>query len=241
MFQMWRRLFSHQSWDKEVSSLLQATLPRVLRETRREAGQENRALANVVYPEPKGPEEEPMPLVIKDDAGQQFEVAPPGLHRAVCADVIDLGVKATDYGPKRKVKFVFQLASRNKQGERFQARCEHTQSLFEGANLRKMLESWRGRTFTEQERKGFDVETVLGVNCQLALQQAVSKSTGRTYAKITAVLPPDKTQPTLTVENYTREVWASEKEVQAKQPEHYDVEPIDEGHAAQYDDSDLPF
>lgn len=156
--------------------------------------------------EPRGHEEEAMPLVIKESGAQHFEPAPPGLHEAVCVDVVDMGIVPTKFGPKSKVKVIWQIKMLNKEGERFQARATYTQSLMEGSNLRRDLESWRGRTFTPDELKGFDVEKLLGVNCQLSLKHAISKSTGRTYAQVTVVLPANKGQA-MKPEKYTREPW----------------------------------
>ena len=200
-----------------------------------------------------------MPLVIKENEAH-FEVAPPGLHQAVCVDVIDLGMVDGKFGPKRKLKLVFQLKSKNKVGERFQARASYTQSLFEGSNLRRDLESWRGRAFTDEERKAFDVERLIGKNCQLSLKHGISRSTGRTYGQITVILPPVKGAD-MKPENYTREPWPTEKteaaheagaararaEANARDIARveaepvYDVEPIDEGHAAAFDSDDCPF
>lgn len=183
-----------------------------------------------------------MPLVIKESE-THFEPAPPGLHSAVCVDVVDLGIVDGKFGPKRKLKLIFQLKTKNKQGERFQACASYTQSLMDGSNLRRDLESWRGRAFTEVERKGFDVEKLIGVNCQLNLKHNVSKSTGRTYAQITAIIPAVKGEKLLP-ENYQREPWPSEDIGAAQAPRDervYEVDPIDEGAAAQYDDDSTPF
>ena len=40
----------------------------------------------------------------------------------------------------------------------------YTNSLGEKANLRKMLENWRGRAFTQEEMDGFDLRNVLGLS-----------------------------------------------------------------------------
>jgi len=179
-----------------------------------------------------------MPLIIKESEGH-FDPAPPGLHSAVCCDVVDLGMVDGKFGPKRKLKLIFQLKAKNKQGERFQARASYTQSLMEGSNLRRDLESWRGRAFNEVERKAFDVEKLIGVNCQISLKHNQSKSTGRTYAQITVILPASKGEK-LVVEDYQREPWPAEEPGAAVAPpnsEVYDVDPIDEGIAAAFDET----
>ena len=39
--------------------------------------------------------------------------------------------------------------------------------MSEKANLRKDLEGWRGKSFTESELEGFDLEKLIGSNCML--------------------------------------------------------------------------
>lgn len=45
----------------------------------------------------------------------------------------------------------------------------YTNSLNEKSRLRPMLESWRGRPFTEEELDGFDLQNVLGKPCLLSV------------------------------------------------------------------------
>ena len=179
-----------------------------------------------------------MPLVIKESE-THFEPAPPGLHQAVCVDVVDLGIVDGKFGPKRKLKIIWQTKAKNRIGERFQIRASYTQSLSEGSNLRRDLESWRGRSFTPEERKAFDVEKLIGVNCQINVKHNVSKE-GRTYANATAVLPAMKGGEKLVPENYQREPWPTDPKPE-KDERVYEVDPIDEGAAAQYDDDSTPF
>jgi len=146
--------------------------------------------------------------------------------------VVDLGLLESPFGVKHKVKVVWQTEARNKDKERFQVRQVYTASLAEGSNLRRDLESWRGRPFTADELKGFDIENVLGANCQISVTHAVSKK-GRTFAKLTAVVPADKKAPKLQPESYEREPWADEK---ASEPITVEPEPFDQG-----DDPTTPF
>ena len=170
----------------------------------------------------------------------KFDPAPPGLHEAVLVDIIDLGEVEEEYqgekSIKHKMKLVWQLKSRNqKTGERFQVRATYTQSLGDSSNFRKMLISWRGRDFKPEELAKFkaDIEVLIGKNCQLNVTHAISRSTGNEYAKVSAVLPPVKGAD-LKPENYTREIPKPAEPV-------YDVDPIDEGHAAAFDTDDVPF
>ena len=58
-------------------------------------------------------------------------------------------------------------------------------SLSEKANLRKDLESWRGKAFTAEELKGFDIEKLIGVNAMASIIH--NQSGDRTYANISSI------------------------------------------------------
>lgn len=121
-----------------------------------------------------------------------FTPCPEGLHHAVCVDVIDLGVLQTTWGDKHKVRIVWQIEEENQETHRrFDARKQYNLSLHEKATLRKDLESWRGRKFTDQELKGFDLEKLIGVNCQVQVVHDISDD-GTIYANVQAVVPPPK-------------------------------------------------
>lgn len=183
-----------------------------------------------------------MPLIVKESE-QKYQPAPPGLHRAVCVDVEDLGIVKTPFKNKdgsekyqHKVCMVWQTEAKNRDtGERYQVRAWYTFSIGEESNLRKALENWRGRPFTSAELAGFDLETVIGANCQINVTHKPTQN-GRTRAILTAVVPPDKSKPKLEPENYKR---PEKKAVQTAEPI-YDVDPIDEGQAAQFDET-TPF
>jgi hypothetical protein len=55
----------------------------------------------------------------------------------------------------------------------------------EKANLRKDLKSWRGRDFTEEEAKSFDISKLIGVACLLGVSNKESK--GKTYLEVSSV------------------------------------------------------
>jgi len=179
------------------------------------------------------------------DNSRKFDPAPAGLHEAVLVDIIDLGEVVEEYDGettfKHKMKLVWQLKARNmKINERFQARATYTVSLGENSNFRKMLRSWRGRDFTPEELAEFrkDIEKkLLGANCRLNLSIAKGRASGREYAKVEAVMPPDKGQA-LKAEAYEREVPKTKPApVAPPNSEVYDVDPIDEGIAAAFDET----
>jgi hypothetical protein len=64
---------------------------------------------------------------------------------------------------------------------------KYTLSLGEKANLRKDLQSWRGRAFTMEELEGFDLVNVLEKNCMLQIINTTKD--GKTYSNISSILP----------------------------------------------------
>ena len=56
--------------------------------------------------------------------------------------------------------------------------------MYEKANLSKDLTSWRGRPFTEDEKKGFDISNLVGKVCQI---NVIEGNNGK--PKVSTVLP----------------------------------------------------
>lgn len=137
----------------------------------------------------------------------EFEPAPAGTHQAVCIDVIDLGVNELNYSGeityKHQVRIVWQIAETMDDGRRFTVNRKYNLSLHRNATLRKDLKSWRGRDFTDDELKRFDVETVIGANCVLSVSH--NEYQGKTYANVDSVSPVMKGMKKLTVaDDYVR-------------------------------------
>lgn len=133
-----------------------------------------------------------------------FQPCPEGLHHAVCVDVVDLGIVAGAFGDKHKVRIVWQIEEENDKQRRFTARKQYNLTLHEKATLRKDLEAWRGRKFTEAELAGFDLEKLIGVNCQIQVVHDISDE-GSTYANVQAVVPAPKNVQKLAPLDYTRD------------------------------------
>jgi hypothetical protein len=145
-----------------------------------------------------------MAITVKYDQ-KPFTPAPEGLHQAVCCDVIDLGMMDTPWGRKEKVRLRWQLDEASPDtGKRFDVSGIYTKSLSPKANLRQMLETWRAKRFSEPELQGFDLEKLLGVNCQVQVIHKAGEE-GQVYANVLAVVPPAKGSLKLTVVDYIRE------------------------------------
>lgn len=159
-----------------------------------------------------------MPLIAKDAAPER-EPIPLGMHQAVCAFVEDLGMDVSPTSGKlqHKCVIVWEINEKMTNGQRFDISQRYTVSLNEKANLRKALESWRGRPFTAEELEGFDLEMLIGANCMLNLIEDHAKTSGKKFTKIASVSPIIKGMPKIAPEGKEPPKWiAEEREKNAK-------------------------
>jgi hypothetical protein len=135
----------------------------------------------------------------------EYIVAPEGLWPAVCCDVYDLGLVDWGFGPQEKIEITWQLDERDpKTHKRYWVTWKGTPSLHEKSKLRPLLESWRGRKFTKEEEKEFDIEKLLGANCQLQIVHSIRDN--GTFANVQACVPYPKNTPRIAVEEYIRRI-----------------------------------
>lgn len=115
-------------------------------------------------------------LVSDNGGGGTFEQAPVGAHVARCIGLIDIGTHHGEYegvpNVRHQVIVKWELpneliADGEFAGKPFTVSEFYTLSLSEKANLRKALTAWRGKEFTEDELKGFDLKNVLNKPCML--------------------------------------------------------------------------
>ena len=137
--------------------------------------------------------------------GKDFKKVPPGCHFAICNMVIDLGVQQTTFKGQAKSQHKVYLRwevpderiTWEKDGKEHEGPCAigatYTLSLSEKANLRKVLENWRGQPFTADELKGFDITKLAGKCCQIMVQHDTG-SNGKTYANVTGVMGTSREQ-----------------------------------------------
>ena len=121
-----------------------------------------------------------------------------GQFAALCVDVIDLGDKVEQYEGKpqklsQKAALVFRTNHKNPEtGDIIDVVKEFTVSMYETANLRKFLEAWRNKAFTDDEvEAGAPLHKLCGVAALIQVENKKSGG-GRYYANINAVqkLPP---------------------------------------------------
>tara|TARA_B100000282_G_C31519489_1_gene393236 strand:+ start:68 stop:664 length:597 start_codon:yes stop_codon:yes gene_type:complete len=129
-----------------------------------------------------------MSLIIKDNSQQsKYPQLSIGVHNARCIRVIDLGTQRNEYKGevswKRKVMITWEVHNKDAE-EPFEISKFYNHSMYEKANLSIDLVSWRGRPFTEREKKGFDIGNLVGKVCQL---NVIEGNNGK--PKIQTVLP----------------------------------------------------
>jgi len=141
-----------------------------------------------------------MGFVVSDSGGGDFKQTPAGVHVGRCFKLVDLGTQEEEYQGEMKLlpklAVYWELHGDDElgnplmldNGEPMVIWKEYTKSLGKKSRLRADLESWRGRQFTENELKGFDVSKLVGAYCMVNVTHQQSAQ-GKTYAKVASLTP----------------------------------------------------
>lgn len=135
--------------------------------------------------------------------GKHTPPIPAGVYHAICVGVIDVGTPSQPIGnfpARRKVKITWELPHERIQMERDGKGVDlprviskdYTLSTDKKANLRHDLEAWRGRPFTADEVKEFEVANVIGANCQINVVHKPSADGSKVYANVSTIMPLPK-------------------------------------------------
>ena len=143
-----------------------------------------------------------MGFIAKDSGGGNFKRVPAGAYIGRCYSLIDLGTQTTtgQYGEKQqhKLRIGWELFGEDESGAPLTVEIDgrempmtisksYTVSLHEKAGLRKDLQAWRGKEFTEEEAKAFDVSKLLGAYCMVNV--TTSETNGKTYSNVAGLTP----------------------------------------------------
>jgi hypothetical protein len=130
------------------------------------------------------------------NTGVKRELIPSGNYVARCYSMIHVGTVDENVMGKikrlNKVRITWELPTelrvfKEENGEQpMVISQEFTLSMYEKSNLRKILESWRGKGFTEDEAKSFDITKLLGKSCMLQIIHKETKK-GTSYAIISSI------------------------------------------------------
>jgi hypothetical protein len=135
-----------------------------------------------------------------EDTGGSFEKCPPGLHLARCFRILDLGTQQTTFDGVSKlvhqIKVEWEIHGVTEEGEPllmkdgrpFGVSKDYTFSWADQATLRKDLQAWRGKDFTPEEMRKFDLKNVLDAWCMVNCVEQMSAK-GKPYIKVKSVSP----------------------------------------------------
>ena len=133
--------------------------------------------------------------------GAKRELIPAGNYIARCYSMIHIGTVTEEImGEKKtlnKCRITWELPtelrvfSDDKGEQPMVISKEYTLSMHEKANLRRDLESWRGKAFTEEQAAKFDITKLLGVPCMLNIIHKTTKA-GNDFATISNISPLPK-------------------------------------------------
>lgn len=145
-----------------------------------------------------------MAFIATDTGGGNFKTVPAGVFIGRCWELIDLGTQTNETGmyagkSDHKIKIGFELFGEDEEGNKLTVEFDgkempmtitkdYTVSLHEKANLRKELAAWRGKDFTEEEAKGFDVTKLIGAYAMINVTHKTNAQ-GKTRANISGLSP----------------------------------------------------
>ena len=142
-----------------------------------------------------------MAIIAKNKGGGEKTLAPVGNHIARCVQMIHIGTSEDEYNGKKYNKNTVRLSwelpdethvfTEEKGEEPFLVSKEYTLSMSEKSNLRKDLESWRGKGFTDKQAEEFDITVLIGIPCMLNVIYKTSK-TGNEYVHVSGISPLPK-------------------------------------------------
>ena len=156
-----------------------------------------------------------MGLTISESQKMERKLPEAGATVGVLYSLVDLGHQKTNWDNQEKwtpkVRLTFELPDQTDEfeveenGKRTTVQkpmvvsIEQTRSLGEKASLRKLLEQWRGQTFTAKELQAFSLKNLLGKPAMLTLIHKTSQQ-GRQYCAIAGAskLPKGMTAPAKT-------------------------------------------
>lgn len=143
-----------------------------------------------------------MPLTRKAPSskdGGDFELVPAGTFPAVCVAVVATGThneafQGQEPKDQEKIYLAWELIGETMQSSRYSHVIgrEYTFSLNAKANLRKLIDAWRGKPLADGEE--FDLTKLAGQPCLLTVTHTQPNAEGRQYSNVSGVARPMKGQ-----------------------------------------------
>lgn len=144
--------------------------------------------------------------ILATTTNTQRELIPAGNYMARCYQMIEIGtVSEVILGETKvlkKIRIGWELPTELKvfNSDKGEQPCviskEYTLSMHEKSSLRNDLKSWRGKDFTEEEARSFDVTKLLGQPCMINIIHKPGKSDpAKTYQQISGITGVPKGVP----------------------------------------------
>ena len=168
-----------------------------------------------------------MAIIAKNSGGGDYSPMESGMYVARCTQMVQIGtITEIINGESKthsKVRLGFEFPTelkvfKEEKGEQpYFLSKEYTLSFHEKATLRQHLETWRGKKFTDEEAKNFDITKLLNVACTINVVHKEAKN-GKVYAEIGSISPlmkgtlcPEQINPTqvLSFDNFDNALFES--------------------------------
>ena len=140
-----------------------------------------------------------MTFYVESNQERTFKNVPAGSHLARCYRIIDLGSQKSEYMGEtkiqRKIMVGWELFGEDDEGvslltddgKPMAIFKNYTLSWAENATLRKDLQSWRNKPWTDSEAKRFDLKSILN---QYGMLNVIHREVnGKTYANVATISP----------------------------------------------------
>lgn len=133
-----------------------------------------------------------MSMVASDNGGIEIPKLEGGVYTSISSAMVDLGLQKSEKFKTTQRKFMLiwtiqgEEVEINGEKQTRQISREYSFSLNEKSTLRKDLQSWRGKVFTDEELGGFNLLNVLNVACQL--QIILEEKNGKQYNNIAGIM-----------------------------------------------------
>lgn len=125
-----------------------------------------------------------MPIIVENVR----QVVPAGVIQGVLAEVFDRGEVETKWGPKHKIRFVYEVTEKRAGSDvPLTVAIDFNATWTPKGDLWKHVQASLGRPFTSEESRRLNLDNLVGMNNLLTIQH--NESGDRTYANIVGIMP----------------------------------------------------
>lgn len=139
-------------------------------------------------------EEAQMSLTARRPDHDDFEMFPEGTHIVRCWRLVDLGTQDPppdfkNQRPSEQILVSFEACEEKMEnGEPFSINAFYTNILSRRSKLKRHLEAWRGKSFTDEELDGFELTNIVGTACMINVIHEKKEGSTDVRTKIEAIM-----------------------------------------------------